>query len=206
MNVEWLNSCNKPREWKKLLFGLCWFHAIVQERRKFGPLGWNIPYEFNESDLSISERQLKMFIERYEEIPWDALEYIIGQINYGGRVTDEHDQKLIRAILHEFFNEKILDDRHRLCASSSIYYAPSNGDRDSYVRYISDLPINDPPVPSPLPFLCCYSPSFLSFSFSYLSLWFSSGFGLIFFLLFAFQELFGLDDNAAITASMKKLH
>lgn len=93
------SGCTKPEPYKMLLWGFCFFHAIVQDRRKFGPIGWNIPYAFTNEDLMVSRRQLKIFIEEYDLVPFKVLNYIGAEINYGGRVTDDKDVRLIKTIL-----------------------------------------------------------------------------------------------------------
>jgi dynein heavy chain len=140
-NDDFFESCSKPAEFKRLVYGLCFFHAVVQERRLYGPLGWNIPYEFNESDLRISVQQLRLFIDENDFVPYKALNYTAGECNYGGRVTDDKDRRTLMCILQRFYQPAFLDPDHQISPSGLFACPDANSSRVDYIDYIDKMPL-----------------------------------------------------------------
>ncbi|XP_055888364.1 dynein axonemal heavy chain 1-like isoform X4 [Biomphalaria glabrata] len=145
-NDKFFKQCpGKNRIFKHLLFSICLFHAVLLERRKFGALGFNIPYEFTDGDLRICIDQLNMFLQEYNEIPFKVLVYTAGHINYGGRVTDDWDRRCMMNILGDFYCAEVISSSFMYSESGVYRQLPAETELAGYLDYIKNLPINDKP-------------------------------------------------------------
>jgi len=78
-------------------------------------------------------------------VPWITLNYIIAEVNYGGRVTDDKDVRLISSILVRYFNKGILEDGYKLSPLEN-YYAPPEGSVEDVREFIKGLPVDESPL------------------------------------------------------------
>ncbi|XP_054249766.1 dynein axonemal heavy chain 17 [Indicator indicator] len=137
-----LEMCSKEMEFKCILFALCYFHAVVAERRKFGAQGWNKSYPFNNGDLTISINVLYNYLEANPQVPWDDLRYLFGEIMYGGHITDDWDRRLCRTYLSEYIRVEMLDGEVSLAPG---FLTPPSLDYKGYHEYIDEnLPPESP--------------------------------------------------------------
>ncbi|KAF8071068.1 Dnah1 [Scenedesmus sp. PABB004] len=137
---QYLATSSKPREWRRLVYGLCLFHAVVQDRRKFGPLGWNIRYDFTDGDLSVSLAQLHEYLDAYEAPPFKVLQFLITEINYGGRVTDDKDRRLMASLVTAFCAPPALEEGHAFSPSAT-YVVPGCETVAQFTEVIRGLPL-----------------------------------------------------------------
>ncbi|XP_027272227.1 dynein heavy chain 11, axonemal isoform X2 [Cricetulus griseus] len=137
-----LEMCSKDQEFKSILFSLCYFHACVAGRLRFGPQGWSRSYPFNPGDLVICANILYNYLEASPNVPWEDLRYLFGEIMYGGHITDAWDRKLCRVYLEEFMNPSLIEDELMLAPG---FAAPPYLDYSGYHQYIEDkLPPESP--------------------------------------------------------------
>ncbi|XP_066582837.1 dynein axonemal heavy chain 10 [Prorops nasuta] len=156
MSSDLLEQCEHPA-YKDLIYTLAFYHAVLQERKKYGKVGWNVSYDFNESDFSVCsnilETYLKKALQQQQQesawiIPWKSIKYLIGEVMYGGRVVDFYDRRVSRIYMDEYFGDFAFDTLrtfHFFQDPDIDYVIPPQGNRDDYIKYIDDLPLIDRP-------------------------------------------------------------
>lgn len=141
---EMLDISSTP-QWKPLLYSMSFMHTCVQERRKFGPLGWNIPYEFNQSDLNASVMFAQGHLDDMDPkkgVSWVCVRYMVGEVQYGGRVTDDFDKILLNTYCKAWFGENIF--QNNFCFYKG-YTIPHMNKIEEYLEFINNLPDVDTP-------------------------------------------------------------
>ena len=137
------DKTTKPTDFKALLFGLCVYHSLILGRKKFGSQGFARIYNFNEGDLRICADVLHNYLENYTKVPYADLQYIYGEIMYGGHITDEWDRRTNSTYLKTLIKPEIKEGMTLMQGFKS----PDAGkfERDNYRRYIEEkLPVESP--------------------------------------------------------------
>lgn len=113
------------------------FHSLIVGRKKFGSQGWSRNYNFNDGDLTICGDVLHNYLTQYENIPYNDLKYIFGEIMYGGHITDDLDRRTNRTYLEKLIKPEILQQM-----ILTMYYPgfkspdPMKFDREKYANHI----------------------------------------------------------------------
>jgi len=152
VNQDFLEKVEPPEKWRSLVLSLCFLHSIVQERRKFGPLGFCIPYEFNNADMDASllyiDRHLTQCQQTNTGLSWKAIRYMVAEVQYGGRITDNLDRELFNAYGERWINENCLSQNY--CFDHTVtefnYHIPDYLEHQRFVEYVNKMPANDTPT------------------------------------------------------------
>ncbi|XP_068610937.1 dynein axonemal heavy chain 10 [Brachionichthys hirsutus] len=146
-----LDACPHP-DFPSLVYVLTFFHAVVQERRKYGKIGWNVSYDFNESDFFVCMEILDTYLTRAHNqdtgIPWESLKYLIGEVMYGGRAIDSFDRRILTVYMNEYLGDFLFDTFrkfHFFKSDDVDYRLPPSGNKQIYVDEIESLPLANTP-------------------------------------------------------------
>ncbi|KAG8306677.1 Dynein heavy chain 10, axonemal [Homalodisca vitripennis] len=129
------------------------YYFVVQERRKYDKIGWNISYDFGECDFVVCVQILDTYLNKLKDtvdarIPWGSLKYLIGEVMYGGRVIDNFDRRIVKTFMNEYMGDFIFDTFqpfHFYRDESVDYIIPPDGTREEYIAAIEELPLVNVP-------------------------------------------------------------
>lgn len=130
---------NSRNFWLKSVFSLVIFHAVVNERKQYGSIGWNRAYDFGVNDFINCVLQFRQTIKQFGEISSEEIRNFLNINNYGGKVTDVRDQRLLSSLLRAFFNENIQKQENYRFFESSDIFIPTEPNKSNSFDYVTGL-------------------------------------------------------------------
>eukprot|EP01029_Cantina_marsupialis_P031992 TRINITY_DN941_c0_g1_i4.p1 TRINITY_DN941_c0_g1~~TRINITY_DN941_c0_g1_i4.p1 ORF type:complete len:2679 (+),score=890.45 TRINITY_DN941_c0_g1_i4:109-8145(+) len=113
---------------RTVLFALCYFHAVVTERQRFGPIGFNKQYPFSEGDLLAAFDVMKAYMEDCPSVPWKDIKFLFGDILYGGHITNDADRRIANEYLNCWLHDELFENELQLFPFlSTLEYAQLDG-------------------------------------------------------------------------------
>jgi len=146
VSQDFIEKVEPYEKWRPLTFAVCFLHSVVQERRKFGPIGFSMPYEFNASDLDASmlymEKHMTTCLLQNRKYEWEAMQQMCCSIQYGGKITQEEDRALFFTYGYLFIREDIFSGNFVFNQQplDYNYTIPDFPDHASYLAFIAQMP------------------------------------------------------------------
>lgn len=153
VNQDFLEKVEPYDKWRSLVFAICFMHSVVQERRKFGPLGFCIPYEFNNSDMEASllylDKHLTQCAALNIQYSWKAMQFMVCEVQYGGKITDDLDRMMFNTYGNLWVREDVFQPGY--CFNNTVtdfnYHIPEATEHAKFMEYIGSMPSQDnPPI------------------------------------------------------------
>jgi dynein heavy chain len=120
--------------------------CLELDDRKFGALGFNIPYEFSQADLSACIQFIQNHItdvdSKKRPVDWPTVNYMVCAVQYGGKITDGFDQHLFNTYGQAWLASRVMENGFEFFKG---YKVPSGQDIEVYRKYIYGLPLVDNP-------------------------------------------------------------
>lgn len=133
-----------------LSFSNCYW-CFLQERKKYGKIGWTINYNFSESDFNVCSSIIGTYLTNLSptsNFPWASLKYLISEVIYGGKVIDRYDHRIVKVYVDEYFGDFIFDTSQPFYLykkNETLHSVPLDGSKDDYISFIDNLSLSDSP-------------------------------------------------------------
>jgi dynein heavy chain 1 len=138
-----------PAERSRLYFLLYWFHATVQERLRYVPLGWSKTYEFNESDLKCGLDTIDVWMYSVamgitnlppNKLPFNAIYTLLSECVYGGKIDNYYDHRLLDTFLRQLFSLQAFEADFKLVNDEHVRLSiPDAIEKEHFIDWIEGL-------------------------------------------------------------------